>query len=128
MLTGLSRNGLLALWLGQLGQLGQGETIRACASAADFGKGVRFLSSRKSPSKMTLRVTFSRDDREIVSHVNGKRQRMNLFHVTKSSLYLCFTVYNFDPKISSFTLILSITAVSKKIDSRRSPSPLSCST
>ena len=33
MLTGLSRNGLLALWLGQLGQLGQGETIRACATA-----------------------------------------------------------------------------------------------
>ena len=42
MLTGLSRNGLLALWLGQLGQLGQGETLGALRSNdADGNENVK---------------------------------------------------------------------------------------
>ena len=38
---------------------------------------------------------------------------MNLFHMTKFSINLCFTVHFFYPKTNSFTLVLSITVVLK---------------
>ena len=51
--------------------------------------------------------------REIKSHAYGKRQtaNVNLYHLTKFFLNLCFTVHYFYPKISSFTLVFSITLV-----------------
>ena len=36
---------------------------------------------------------------------------VNLYHVTKIPLNLCFTVHYFYPKISRFTLVLFITVV-----------------
>ena len=60
------------------------------------------ISPKQWQSLERLRVTFT---------ANGKRQTWILYHLTKFFLNLCFTVHYFYPKISSFTLVFSITLV-----------------